>query len=139
VAVPILVFRLQNSKAWGRGPHAWTADNLDFGRIFCHSMGPSPNTNANSPASIFHSSVNSPGNWNHHRTHASDIPNPTQLCRWSIHVLQSEYEAVFSPPPQSPDSSADENPEHFKEFRVDNKQASQAERPQLACLQFLTP
>jgi hypothetical protein len=31
-------------------------------------------------------------------------------------VLQDTYEAVFSPPPRSPDSSADENPEHFKEW-----------------------
>ena len=32
-----------------------------------------------------------------------------------MHVLQSRYEAVFSPP-QSPDSSAEENPKHFKEW-----------------------
>lgn len=112
-------FGFKTAKHWGRGPRAWTADNLDFGRNILSLDGPSPNTNANSPADIFHSSVNSPGNWNHHRTHSSNIPNPTQLCRWSIHVLQSEYEVVSSPPPQSPDSSADENPEHFKEWPAD--------------------
>ena len=109
-------FGFKTAKHWGRGPRAWTADNLNFGHNILSLDGPSPNTNANSPVGIFHSSVNSPGNWNHHRTHASNIPNPTQLCRWSIHVFQSEYEAVFSPPPQSSDSSADENAEHFKEW-----------------------
>ncbi|KAF2176616.1 hypothetical protein K469DRAFT_678410 [Zopfia rhizophila CBS 207.26] len=109
-------FSFKTAKHWGRGPRAWTARNLDFGRNILSLDGPSPNTNANSPAGIFHSSVNSLENWNDHRTHVSNIPNPSQLCRWSIHVFQSNYEAVSSPLPQSPGSSAEENPEHFKEW-----------------------
>jgi hypothetical protein len=69
------LFSFKTAKHWGRGPRHWTADNLGFSQ----SSVPSPGLIGGSPSAV------------------QIAPNPTQLCRWAIHVLQEDYDGFSSP------------------------------------------
>ncbi|PMD49347.1 uncharacterized protein K444DRAFT_298311 [Hyaloscypha bicolor E] len=84
------LFGFQTAKNWGRGPRHWTADNLGF---YQHrgsgtlSLPNTPGLNAGSPM------ISDPG-----EKGAKVGIKPSQLCRWSIHVPDEDYEEVPSPP-----------------------------------------
>lgn len=66
-------FCFKTAKNWGRGPRNWTAEMLDFAS-FSPQLRPSlPGTPNDS-------------NQRHNDQGQSEVPHPTDLCRWLIHV-----------------------------------------------------
>lgn len=66
------LFSFKTAKHWGHGPRRWTADSLGFSQF----VASSPGLIAASPSTM------------------PDVPSPTQLCDWAIHVLQDDYVAI---------------------------------------------
>ncbi|KAI1110727.1 hypothetical protein F5Y14DRAFT_427680 [Nemania sp. NC0429] len=93
------MFSFTTVKHWGKGPPKWTADLLrmtEFRELaslpgtpatFNGSSAPSPSGNARNQYGA--------GLGGHHH----DVPLPSPLCRWCIHVNEPEYEGLASPPP----------------------------------------
>ena len=73
-------FSFKTAKNWGRGPPAWTAELLDFARYYPHSHGSLPGT----PQGLTSRSEDD----------TADYPMPTSLCRWFIHVLETDYDMI---------------------------------------------
>ncbi|KIX03560.1 uncharacterized protein Z518_07113 [Rhinocladiella mackenziei CBS 650.93] len=81
------VFAFMTSKHWGKGPRDWTRDNLNFDAYESSCHRPSPA----SPALLARSPVETGA----HEDVPSEIRMPSQLCRWSIHVVEEPYESVY--------------------------------------------
>ena len=83
------LFGFQTAKNWGRGPRDWTATELGFSQYQESASLSLPNTpriNAESPRELIHG-----------EKYGKLESQPSQLCRWSIHVEDEEYEEVLSP------------------------------------------
>jgi hypothetical protein len=70
------LFSFTTAKYWGRGPRAWTSENL--------GLRPADSSVAQSPAIAA-----SPGQ----QSATKPIMEPSQLCKWAIHV---EYDQIIS-------------------------------------------
>ncbi|KAK8115726.1 hypothetical protein PG984_012228 [Apiospora sp. TS-2023a] len=84
-------FSFKTFKHWGKGPRFWTADILQFGDLLNTSSSP------NTPGAIigspnYSSIMDATGNLN-------GFPEPTDLCRWSIHVNEDATFVDESPSP----------------------------------------
>jgi hypothetical protein len=113
------LFGFQTAKNWGRGPRHWTADTLGFnyhrgsGTL---SLPSTPGLNAESPR------ASDPGE----KGPKVGI-KPSQLCRWSIHVRDVDYEEVPSPPGDDEyDDGQNENswkewPQSWANHRIEEK------------------
>ncbi|KAI1454598.1 hypothetical protein F4805DRAFT_438748 [Annulohypoxylon moriforme] len=92
------MYSFMTAKYWGRGPLTWTSALIEARTFAGHPIPSTPDHRINiettseslSPMAI-----------------ALSFPNPTQLCRWSIHYRVPEYEYLPSPPPQSLDQPED--------------------------------
>ncbi|KAL6712976.1 hypothetical protein ACLMJK_009531 [Lecanora helva] len=95
-------FCFKTAKHWGRGPHDWTADLLNFNKfiqqnLISYSSPAAPGQDANIPTS-----GSSPiGFYMPDSMNRTAIQEPSQLCRWSIHYKPPKYESIPSPPLQS--------------------------------------
>jgi hypothetical protein len=95
------LFGFQTAKNWGRGPRDWTADTLGFNNhrgSGTLSLPSTPGLNAESPR------ASDPG-----EKGAKVGIKPSQLCRWSIHVPDEEYEAPSPPSDDEYDDGQNEN------------------------------
>jgi hypothetical protein len=103
-------FAFRTAKHWGRGPRDWTAGSLGF----TSNRDPSAISLRNTP----NYGLESPKSTTGHQVHALSVPQPSPLCRWSIHVREEEdYEPIPSPSPDSDHGYADpENQETWKEW-----------------------
>ena len=101
------LYGFKTAKHWGHGPRDWTAELLKFNpsqvasplptpgsheqELLARSIGKRPLTHPHTP----------------HSTTTQGIPEPSALCRWSIHyVPEIEFEPLPSPEP-SPEPEQD--------------------------------
>ena len=81
-------FGFKTAKHWGRGPATWTASNLWPEGVRRYSPGlssPSP-----APAQVFNGPTTAAQTPNTNRLTSRPNPEPTELCRWSIHLLPKD-------------------------------------------------
>ncbi|KAI0848813.1 hypothetical protein F5Y00DRAFT_270010 [Daldinia vernicosa] len=79
------IYSFMTVKYWGRGPETWDLSLIKF-KSFAGMVPPSP-------IDLFIDQESGPSS----RPHL--IPDgPTQLCRWSIHYKEPDYEGLPSPP-----------------------------------------
>lgn len=85
------LFAFMTSKNWGKEPLALTQYNLDLDsrKDFCHPQSPAS-------LAMFPASLMSPSD---HNDITIEIPMPSQLCRWTIHV--GEEDDMSAPPSPS--------------------------------------
>ncbi len=90
------------AKYWGRGPERWNAD-----MIFFKTMGPpDPQPGSHAAGNVPAGPVMSPAGGDT-RAQYRLIPSPTQLCRWSRHTNQWEFESLPSSDPNNYDANDD--------------------------------
>lgn len=76
------------AKYWGKGPKQWTPGLVSALTLREFDMAPSPSAiSAASPS----------GTHVRHRLTGQNPENPTQLCKWVIHVPEVGYEAIEEP------------------------------------------
>lgn len=76
------------AKYWGKGPKQWTPGLVSALTLGEFDMAPSPSAiNAASPS----------GTQVRHQLTGQNPENPTQLCKWVIHVPEVLYEAIKEP------------------------------------------
>ena len=91
------LYSFNTAKYWGEGPRYWKAQNLGF----VVNVDTSQHEVISTPPIAHIAPLDQRG-------HSTENVCPSQLCQWSIHVLQEGYEAVPSPLSESydePDSS----------------------------------
>lgn len=95
----------KTAKHWGRGPRRWTAELLGFDSISALSPAPLPvSPRLDFEATLFQRSSARPPESPKLRTRA--VHAPSQLCHWSIHCPETDYESLVSPTP-SPEPDVD--------------------------------
>lgn len=90
-------FSFKTAKAWGRGPQVWNASNLRFDEFATRMVGSLPGT----PAMNIDPSEHYPRRRSHQEEspNSSNVPKPSALCFWSIHIREIRYERIKSPEP----------------------------------------
>ncbi|KUJ20815.1 uncharacterized protein LY89DRAFT_779513 [Mollisia scopiformis] len=84
------------AKNWGHGPRTWDASTLKFNQFSQRNIDSLPGTPAMNTDTLRHSHHQSP---KQHHSLGDHVPSPSDLCRWSIHVLEMEYDPIHSPEP----------------------------------------
>jgi len=108
------LYSFTTAKYWGQGPRTWTANNLGFERVDKPFDVGSPG-DMHSPRSMSQygsSLIQSPGAESSRGAQGRHL-GPSQLCRWSIHVFQEEYEGIPEP---------EQMPEADTEHRIIDKE-----------------
>ncbi|KAI2471123.1 hypothetical protein F4781DRAFT_143054 [Annulohypoxylon bovei var. microspora] len=82
------IYSFMTAKYWGRGPKSWSHSLIKFKSFPEHTVPSTPNrrsleqtSDSLSPTAII-----------------PQINSPSQLCRWTIHRDDDEYEEITSPP-----------------------------------------
>lgn len=109
------VFAFKTAKHWGRGPRDWNASMLRFDRYqerLTLSAANTPDTTMNSSTQQTdlrdHTiNIGSPG---------STLQRPSDLCRWSIHIVDMPYIRITSPPPTPPADLDPDNEQSWTEW-----------------------
>ena len=97
-------FSFTTARTWGRGQRFWNASNLRFDEFSKAIIESHPHT----PATIVNS-YEQHSRRDGKSTRSPNIPEPSPLCRWSIHVREISYDRVKSPPLAAPaEDAADE-------------------------------
>ncbi|ORY14914.1 hypothetical protein BCR34DRAFT_598820 [Clohesyomyces aquaticus] len=90
-------YGFKTAKTWGRGPREWTAASLqfdDFRPLARRSLPSTPGDMANTPS-----------------TQLEVIARPSDLCRWLIHVPNSDYFGSEDDSPEMTHPTPDPNDE----------------------------
>jgi hypothetical protein len=89
-------YAFKTAKYWGRGPQNWTADILRFDKYEGRGLAPSPNTpghDVSTPAS-----APTPGDLYMGDVDGFEMADtPTDLCRWSIHIRNKDFDGRTLP------------------------------------------
>src|SRR5436190_5760441 len=84
------LFSFTTAKYWGRGPRNWTADALGFSAQHSPIFTPL-STLSNTLLRSLEQTMD-------RRSPGYHLPEPSALCRWSIHVIHVDLEEDFSEP-----------------------------------------
>ncbi|KAJ2985231.1 hypothetical protein NUW58_g5646 [Xylaria curta] len=112
------IFAFTTTKYWGKGPQKWTADLLrmtDF---------PDRKSLPGSPAAWRGSEAPSPGDARNQygarfAGHQRDVPRPSSLCRWCIHVREMSYQRLASPPPEEDINYDAQDPDNWPRWETE--------------------
>ncbi|KAI1207805.1 uncharacterized protein F4807DRAFT_167323 [Annulohypoxylon truncatum] len=88
------MYSFMTAKYWGRGPKTWTFSLINFKSFAKHLVPPTPD---------HHITFEETSESSSSTAIVPPFDSPTQLCRWTIHHEDPEYEDIPSPPSQSSD------------------------------------
>lgn len=90
------LYAFKTAKYWGRGPQNWTADILRFDKYEGRGIVPSPNTPGHDVSTP--GSAPTPGDLYMGDVDGFEMADtPTDLCRWSIHIRNRDFDGHTLP------------------------------------------
>ncbi|KAI1327802.1 hypothetical protein F5Y16DRAFT_370945 [Xylariaceae sp. FL0255] len=112
------IFTFTTVKHWGKGPKKWTAEMLrmtDFSERYSLPNSPAP---FGMPTAALSQSINlghqdgtrSTGEQSH------EVPQPSSLCRWCIHVRELDYKGIDSLSPEENVTYDIQNPNDWPQW-----------------------